>query len=33
MLDLMFEIPSRKKRSVGKVLIDGEFLKDKKWIA
>jgi ATP-dependent protease Clp ATPase subunit len=32
MLDLMFEIPSRKE-SVGKVLIDGEFLKDKKWIA
>ncbi len=32
MLDLMFEIPSRKE-SVGKVLIDGEFLKGKKWIA
>ena len=32
MLDLMFEIPSRKE-PVGKVLIDGEFLKDKKWIA
>ncbi len=32
MLDLMFEIPSRKE-AVGKVLIDGAFLKDKKWIA
>jgi len=32
MLDLMFEIPS-KKDSVSKVLIDGNFLKDKKWIA
>ena len=32
MLDLMFEVPSRKETS-GKVLIDGEFLKDKKWIA
>jgi ATP-dependent Clp protease ATP-binding subunit ClpX len=32
MLDLMFEIPS-KKESIGKVLIDGAFLKDKKWIA
>jgi ATP-dependent Clp protease ATP-binding subunit ClpX len=32
MLDLMFDIPS-KRESVGKVLIDGEFLKDKKWIA
>ena len=32
MLDLMFEIPS-KKESIGKVLIDGNFLKDKKWIA
>jgi len=32
MLDLMFEIPS-KKESISKVLIDGNFLKDKKWIA
>jgi len=32
MLDLMFEIPS-KKDAISKVLIDGEFLKDKKWIA
>ncbi|MDD8012115.1 MAG: ATP-dependent Clp protease ATP-binding subunit ClpX [Acidobacteriota bacterium] len=32
MLDLMFEVPSRKE-TPGKVLIDGEFLKDKKWIA
>ncbi|MBN2346579.1 MAG: AAA family ATPase, partial [Candidatus Aminicenantes bacterium] len=32
MLDLMFEIPS-KKDNVHKVLVDGEFLKDKKWIA
>jgi ATP-dependent Clp protease ATP-binding subunit ClpX len=32
MLDLMFEIPSRKE-AAGKVLVDGEFLKDKKWIA
>ncbi|MCX6554035.1 MAG: ATP-dependent Clp protease ATP-binding subunit ClpX, partial [Candidatus Aminicenantes bacterium] len=32
MLDLMFEIPS-KKDSVSKVVIDGDFLKDKKWIA
>jgi ATP-dependent Clp protease ATP-binding subunit ClpX len=32
MLDLMFEIPSRKE-AAGKVLIDGQFLRDKKWIA
>jgi ATP-dependent Clp protease ATP-binding subunit ClpX len=32
MLDLMFEIPSRKE-TAGKVLIDGQFLRDKKWIA
>ncbi len=32
MLDLMFEIPSRKE-AAGRVLIDGQFLKDKKWIA
>jgi ATP-dependent Clp protease ATP-binding subunit ClpX len=32
MLDLMFEIPSRKE-AAGRVLIDGAFLKDKKWIA
>jgi len=32
MLDLMFEIPS-KKDQLSKVLIDGDFLKDKKWIA
>ncbi|MCU0276151.1 MAG: ATP-dependent Clp protease ATP-binding subunit ClpX [Acidobacteria bacterium] len=32
MLDLMFEIPSRKETSA-KVLIDGEFLKERKWIA
>jgi hypothetical protein len=28
----MFEIPS-KKDQLNKVLIDGDFLKDKKWIA
>ena len=32
MLDLMFEIPSRKETSA-KVMIDGEFLKERKWIA
>ncbi len=32
MLDLMFEIPSRKD-APGRVLIDGQFLRDKKWIA
>jgi ATP-dependent Clp protease ATP-binding subunit ClpX len=32
MLDLMFEIPS-KKDQLSKVLIDGDFIKDKKWIA
>ena len=32
MLDLMFETPSRKE-AAGRVLIDGQFLRDKKWIA
>ena len=32
MLDLMFELPSRKD-SVQKVVIDADFIKDKKWIA
>ncbi len=32
MLDLMFEVPSRKE-AAGKVLIDGQFLRDRKWIA
>ena len=32
MLDLMFETPSRKE-TAGKVFIDGQFLRDKKWIA
>jgi ATP-dependent Clp protease ATP-binding subunit ClpX len=32
MLDLMFEIPS-KKDTVSKVCIDGDFIKEKKWIA
>jgi ATP-dependent Clp protease ATP-binding subunit ClpX len=32
MLDLMFEIPS-KKDAISKVLIDGDFIKERKWIA
>ncbi|HOW44032.1 MAG TPA: ATP-dependent Clp protease ATP-binding subunit ClpX [Candidatus Aminicenantes bacterium] len=32
MLDLMFEVPSRKE-AAGRVVIDGQFLRDRKWIA
>jgi hypothetical protein len=32
MLDLMFEMPS-KKGKVDKILVDFNYLKEKKWIA
>ena len=32
MLDLMFEIPS-KKDEVNKIVVDSEYLRNKKWIA